>query len=211
MKELLIIGARGFGREVYDLAIQCDGYNNEYIIKGFLDNDKNALENFQNYPDIVSSVEEYEIKENDVFICALGSVIWKKKYAEIIINKGGKFISLIHPTVILNTNTKIGQGVIISYNVVISNDCTISDFVSIQGFTVLGHDTQIGKWSHISTFSFFGGYACVEKEVTIYTRASIMPHIKINQKATVGASSLVIKNVKSETTVFGVPALVLKF
>ncbi len=79
MKELLIIGARGFGREVYDLAIQCDGYNNEYIIKGFLDNDKNALENFQNYPDIVSSVEEYEIKENDVFICALGSVIWKKK------------------------------------------------------------------------------------------------------------------------------------
>lgn len=211
MKELLIIGARGFGREVYDLAIQCDGYNNEYIIKGFLDNDKNALENFQNYPDIVSSVEEYEIKKNDVFICALGSVIWKKKYAKIIINKGGKFISLIHPTVILNTNTKIGQGVIISYNVVISNDCTISDFVSIQGFTVLGHDTQIGKWSHISTFSFFGGYACVEKEVTIYTRASIMPHIKINQKATVGASSLVIKNVKSETSVFGVPALVLKF
>ena len=188
MKELLIIGARGFGREVYELAKQCDGYNKEYIIKGFLDDKTNALEGFKNYPNIVSSVEEYEIKKNDVFICALGSVIWKKKYAEIVINKGGEFISLIHPTVILNTNTKIGQGVIISYNVVISNDCTISDFVSIQGFAALGHDTQIGKWCQIGAFSFFGGYACVGKEVTIYTRASIMPHIKINEKATVGAS-----------------------
>ena len=109
MKELLIIGARGFGREVYELAKQCDGYNKEYIIKGFLDDKTNALEGFKNYPNIVSSVEEYEIKKNDVFICALGSVIWKKKYAEIVINKGGEFISLIHPTVILNTNTKIGH------------------------------------------------------------------------------------------------------
>jgi sugar O-acyltransferase (sialic acid O-acetyltransferase NeuD family) len=211
MKNLLIIGARGFGREIYDLATQCTGYNIEYVIKGFLDDNKEALVGFLNYPNIIGSLEDYSIQKNDVFICALGAVKWKKMYTEIILNKGGEFISLIHPTAIINTNAKIGKGAIIANNVTLSNDCLIEDFVSILGFVVLGHDAKIGKWSHISAFSFFGGYASAANEVTVHTRASIMPHVKIDEGATVGASSLVIKNVKPKTTVFGIPATRLKF
>lgn len=206
MKNLLIIGARGFGREIYDLATQCAGYNKEYVIKGFLDDNKVALIVFLNYPNIVDTVENYSIQENDIFICALGAVKWKKKYTEIILNKGGKFISLIHPSAIINTNVRIGKGVSISHNVTLSNDCLIEDYVSMQACVVLGHDAKIGKWSHISAFSFFGGYASTAKEVTVNTRASIMPHMKIGEGAIVGASSLVVKNVKPNTTVFGVPA-----
>ncbi|HJY11908.1 MAG TPA: hypothetical protein VJ304_03925, partial [Flavobacterium sp.] len=87
MKNLIIIGARGYGREVCGLARQCSGYNTEYIIKGFLDDKLDALNGFDNYPDIISSVENYEIQENDVFVCALGSVQWKKHYVEIILSK----------------------------------------------------------------------------------------------------------------------------
>jgi UDP-3-O-[3-hydroxymyristoyl] glucosamine N-acyltransferase len=127
------------------------------------------------------------------------------------LNKGGQFISLIHPSAIINTNVKIGKGVSISNNVTISNDCFIEDFVSLQGFAVLGHDAKVGKWSNISAFSFFGGYASAANKVTVHTRASIRPHVKIDEGATVGASSLVIKNVKANTTVFGMPAIHLKF
>ena len=69
MKQLLIIGARGFGREIYDLAINSQGYSVTFIIKGFLDDKKDALDEFLNYPSIVSSVENYEIQIDDVFIC----------------------------------------------------------------------------------------------------------------------------------------------
>ena len=207
MKNLIIIGARGYGREVYDLAKQCLGYNTEYIVKGFLDNKPDALASFENYPKIISSVEDYEILENDIFVCALGSVIWKKHYIEIILSKGGKYINLIHPSVIFNTNAKIGNGVIIFMYVNISNDCVIEDFVTIQGYAGLGHDTKIGKWSHLNSFSFTGGFVVIKDEVCLNTRATILPKVIVHKGATVGAASLVIKNVKENTTVFGVPAV----
>ncbi|WP_426483846.1 acetyltransferase [Flavobacterium sp. 2] len=211
MKNLIIIGARGYGREVCGLAKQCSGYNSEYTIKGFLDDKSDALEGFENYPSIISSVENYEIEENDVFICALGSVQWKKHYVEIILSKGGKFINLIHPSVIFTSNVKLGTGIIIFMYSNISNDCVLDDFVTIQGFVAIGHDSKIGKWSHINAFSFTGGYVVLEEEVCLNTRATVLPNLIVRKKATVGSCSLVVKNVKEETVVFGVPAMKLKF
>ncbi|KRD09981.1 sialic acid O-acetyltransferase [Flavobacterium sp. Root901] len=211
MKNLIIIGARGYGREVCGLARQCSGFNSEYTIKGFLDDKLDALDGFENYPEIISSVENYEIQENDVFICALGSVKWKKHYTEIILSKGGQFINLIHPTVVFTSNVKLGNGIIVFMYSNISNDCVIEDFVTIQGFVAIGHDSKIGKWSHINAYSFTGGYAVLEEEVCLNTRSTVLPNIIVRKGATVGAASLVIKNVKENTTVFGVPAKKMDF
>ncbi|WP_406843108.1 sialic acid O-acetyltransferase [Flavobacterium soyae] len=211
MKNLIIIGARGYGREVCGLARQCSGYNTEYTIKGFLDDKLDALDGFENYPAIISSVENYEIQDNDVFVCALGDLQWKKHYVEIILSKGGQFINLIHPTVVFTSNVKLGNGIIIFMYSNISNDCVLDDFVTIQGFVAIGHDSKIGKWCHINAYSFTGGYAVLEEEVCLNTRSTVLPNIIVRKGATVGAASLVIKNVKENTTVFGVPAKKMEF
>ncbi|CAC9976598.1 PglD-related sugar-binding protein [Flavobacterium panici] len=211
MKNLIIIGARGYGREVCGLARQCSGYNTEYTIKGFLDDKLDALDGFENYPAIISSVENYEIQDNDVFVCALGDLKWKKHYVEIILSKGGQFINLIHPTVVFTSNVKLGNGIIIFMYSNISNDCVLDDFVTIQGFVAIGHDSKIGKWCHINAYSFTGGYAVLEEEVCLNTRSTVLPNVIVRKGATVGAASLVIKNVKENTTVFGVPAKKMEF
>ena len=53
MKNLLIIGARGFGREIFNMAHDCNGFGSEFIIKGFLDDKKDALDNFNGYVPIM--------------------------------------------------------------------------------------------------------------------------------------------------------------
>jgi sugar O-acyltransferase (sialic acid O-acetyltransferase NeuD family) len=211
MKNLIIIGARGYGREVYNLALQCAGYQKDFIVKGFLDDKADALDDFENYPEIIGNVEDYAIQENDIFCCALGSVKWKKHYIELIENKNGTFINLIHPTVIIHSNVKLGNGLIAFMYSNISNDCTIGDYVTIQGFVAIGHDSKIGKWSHLNAYSFTGGFAVLEEEVTLNTRSTVLPNITIRRGAVVGAASLVIKNVKENTTVFGVPARKIEF
>lgn len=211
MKNLIIIGARGYGREVYNLALQCEGCQKDYEVKGFLDDKADALAGFENYPEIIGAVEDYEIQENDVFCCALGSVQWKKHYVELIEKKGGKFINLIHPTVIIHSNVKLGVGLIAFMYSNISNDSIIEDYVTIQGFVAIGHDSKIGKWSHINAYGFTGGYAVLEEEVTLNTRSTVLPNITVRKGATVGAASLVIRNVKENTTVFGVPAKKIEF
>ena len=211
MKRLIIIGARGYGREVYSLAKKAIGINEEFSIKGFLDDKSDALEGFDNYPPIIGNVEDYEIEANDVFICALGSTQWKKHYIEIILKKGGFFINLIDKTVIINENVTIGIGCIISENCVLSNDVKINDFTTIHCFSVFGHDTKIGKYVHIGAYCFFGGFVVVDDEATIYVRSTILDRLNIGKQSTVGVASLVIKNAKANTTVFGNPAKVLNF
>jgi sugar O-acyltransferase (sialic acid O-acetyltransferase NeuD family) len=211
MKNLIIIGARGFGREVYNLAISCNGFNEEYIIKGFLDDKSEALDGFENYPPILSPVEEYVILKDDIFICALGSVIFKKKYSQIILDKGGEFITLIHPTALISINLKIGIGCIIGSFSVISCDIKIGNFVTIQPFSDLGHDVKVGDWCHINCYSFLGGFVQVEEEATINTGAIIHPDKEIGKSAIVGAGSVVIRNVPPNITVYGNPAIELKY
>ena len=206
MKNLLIIGARGYGRGVCDIASDMNQYGKEFIIKGFLDDKTDALCNYPNYPPIISSVEEYQIQENDVFVCALGDVEYKKKYVNIILQKGGDFYNIIHPTVHIGGNSKIGRGCIIGYNTNIDCDVTIGDFVNIQTNAVIGHDTIVGDWCMIDCFAFMGGFSVLEDSVTLHTRATIVPKIYVGASATINASSLVIRNVPSNSVMMGSPA-----
>lgn len=207
MKNLIIIGARGFGREVYNLATECDGYGSDFSVKGFLDDKSDALNGYKGYPGILGAVESYEIQDNDIFICALGDPKWKKHYVQLIRDRGGEFITLVHPTAYIARNTQIGKGCIICRNAFVSCDIQIGDFVSIQPFSDLGHDAQVGDYCHLNTYSFLGGYAQLGELVTMHTGSKLLPHKKICSDVIVGAGSVVIKNIKEEgITVFGIPA-----
>ena len=206
MKHLLIIGARGYGREMYHLATQCKGYGKEWDIRGYLDDKYDALEGFAGYPPIIDAVENYVASESDVFCCALGSVIYKEKYINLIVSKGGSFINLIHPTVLINPNTKLGKGLILCAYSFISNDVTIGDYVTIQNHCTLGHDVEIGDYCQINAYSFFGGWCKVHKSVTVNASATIIDRRTIGENATIGAGSVVIRNVKPGLTLFGNPA-----
>ena len=211
MKELLLIGARGWGREVYNMLPNCIGYGTEFVVKGFLDDKADALDGMPGYPPIVDSVEHYEIQTNDVFVCALGDAHWKKYYANIILSKGGCFINIIHKGSGMGRNTRMGHGCIVCDNVGISCDITIGDFVTFQSYAIVGHDAQIGNYCHLGTRSFMGGYSLLGDVTTIQTNSVVLPHIKVGNNCVVGAGSVVIRKVKDGTTVYGNPAKVLKF
>lgn len=206
MKQLLIIGARGFGREIYFNAMECKGYETEFTLKGFLDDKADALEGLSGYAPILGPVEDYVIQPDDVFFCALGDVNFKRHYIELVKAKGGIFQSLIHSSAIIYNSTHIGEGCLIFANVHITADIRISDYVTVCGFSTIGHDARIGQYSHLGAYSFLGGHSELGESVTLHPRASILPHKKVGSGATVGAGSVVMRNVKPGTTVFGLPA-----
>ncbi|MDE6741435.1 MAG: acetyltransferase [Muribaculaceae bacterium] len=209
MKNLYIIGARGFGREVFELFQECNFDDIQCI--GFLDDKSDALECYPGYPPIISNVEDFIPDDNDIFICALGDVRYKRKYVNMILEKGGRFINLIHPTAYISQNSNLGKGCIICAYTRISCDVTIGDFNTFQPFCMVGHDVKIGDYCHFNTYSFLGGFVSIENESTLHTGAVIHPHKSIGTNCIVGAGSIVIKNVKSNTTVFGNPAKKLLF
>ncbi|KAA6347115.1 putative acetyltransferase EpsM [termite gut metagenome] len=207
MKNLIIIGAGGMGREVYDLAIQCRGYNTDFIVKGFLDDNINALDEFGNYyPPILHDLKNYCIEENDFFICSIGSVSIKKHCIEIISEKGGKFLSLIHPTALINPTAKIGIGALVFPYAQIGSHAFVGDFAFIQSLAVIGHDVIVGDYTRFDIGSLCIGGVKIGNNVTLHSRAILNHKVVVEDNATVGAASFVIKRVKEGTTVHGNPA-----
>lgn len=206
MKNLLIIGARGWGREIYNLLPNCIGYGSEFVVKGFLDDKTDALDGMAGYPPIIDSVEHYLPQKDDVFTCALGDANWKKHYVEIMLLKGGVFINIIHNTAMIGRNTIIGTGCILCNNVSISCDIVIKDFVTFQPYVDIGHDARIGSFCHLGVRSFMGGGSILGDVSTVQTNAIVLPKIRIGDNCTVGAGAVVIKKVKDCETVYGNPA-----
>lgn len=205
---LVIIGASGLAREVFDLAYTCYGHLPEFTIKGFLSDGPSNIKEM-GYPPVLNTVDGYQIEDNDVFFCAIGKVSDRKKTTEIILNKGGKFINLIHPTAIVSPSAKIGKGVAIKAFSSLASDVTIGDFVYLQSSVIIGHDVKIGNYCQVNSFSFFAGYVQVEDLCTINAGAKLIQNVKVGKGAVVGIGSVVLTRVKSETTVFGVPAKII--
>ena len=206
MKHLLIIGARGWGREVYDIAKACIYAGADFTVKGFLDDKFDALNAYDGYPPIIGPVETYEVQEDDVFICALGDVNYKKRYVDIIQSKGGEFISLIHPTASLGNNAMIGRGCVIGAFANISCDTCVGDFVTFSIRAGMGHDSSIGDFTHIGGNCSISGFVSIGEFVTMHPGCIVVPHRKIGDHSIIGTGSVVLGNVKTNTTVFGNPA-----
>lgn len=206
MKNLIIIGARGFGRECFELFNNKKGHLFQYRIKGFLDDKTDALDGYKGYPPILGPTETYVVQKNDVFFCALGDPEQRKKYVGIILGKGGNFISCVSDYAIINPTAKIGCGSFVGAYAIISADVKIEDFSVIHPFCNIGHDNKIGKYCEIESYVAIGGYSNIGECVTIHPHSTILPRVQVANHAMVGAGSVVIKNVQEGASVFGVPA-----
>ncbi|MES2183556.1 MAG: acetyltransferase [Pseudomonadota bacterium] len=227
MKNLIIIGAGGFGREVLMTAIDnpCNGV--DWVIKGFLDNRPNILDGFtqdankvadaidfseekrtryrRNHP-ILGDPLAYEPQEGDVFLCALGDPAQRRKYVEPLLAKGAEFVRLIHPLAAVSAFASVGPGSIIGAYVSLSPDCHVGQHCTVSYGAVLGHDTTIADWAEIGTHCLISGNVKIGSAARVYPGAIITPKAHIGEHAVVAAGSVVFKSVKAHTTVIGNPA-----
>lgn len=202
---LVIIGAGGLAREVYDLATSCWVSGDEQKIRGFLSDGPSDVESL-GYPSVLSNVAGYQPQEEDVFICAIGNVNHRKKTVEQILQKGGTFINLIHPTSILSPNVKLGMGVVIKPYCTLSCEVSIGSFTYLQGSVIMGHDVSIGDFCQINSFTFIAGNCVIGNQCVLNAGARLIQSTQIEDNAVVGMGSVVLRKVKKGTTVFGNPA-----
>lgn len=206
MKQLVIIGAGRFGREVYSWAAQSVHQRVEWTIKGFLDDRQSILDRYAYPVGVIASPEEYEPQPEDVFSCALGDPLSKQKYVEMLGARGAHFVSIIHPSVVLGHNVEFGEGVILCPLAVVSSDVRLGRFVTVNFHVSVGHDVRIGDFSQVHPHACLGGGCDIGERVTVGSNSTLLPDALVESDAVVGAGTVVLKRVHSGDTVFGVPA-----
>lgn len=208
-KKLWIVGAGGFGREIFSMSASAQGSGTEWAVAGFLNDIPDALESFPELPPIRGTTD-YDPQPDDVFICAIGDAEGRRRVCAKLRAKGAKFINLIQPHTLLAASAQLGGGVIVEAFSGIGAHSRVGDFSTILGHVNIAHDVILGEAVQISPFASILGRVEVGDEVLIGSHAVLLPGVKIGSGATIGAGAVVIKNVAAGETVFGVPAVRLK-
>lgn len=206
MKKLVILGAGGFGREVFNWAMQIEKGQHSWRVSGFLDGNPRALEGYDHYLPILGDPMDYRPAKDEVFVCAIGEPRIKLEVCRKLEEADACFTTLIHPTAVLGRNTTIGEGGIICPGAVITADVRLGNHVIVNACATVGHDVVIGDGCTLSGHADVTGFVQMGRGVFLGSHASILPKAKVGDFAIVGAGSVVLRNVKPGATVMGVPA-----
>jgi acetyltransferase EpsM len=99
----------------------------------------------------------------------------------------------------------MGEGVFLSLGCIVNAGTTIGDHSVLWSGVIIEHDNRIGENVYLCTGAKTSGYARIGSDSFIGMGA-VITQSRIGKSVTVGASSLVLGDVKERTVVWGQPA-----
>lgn len=212
-KNVVIIGAGGFGREILDVI---DAYNQQgdgvYEPLGFVvDSQYGEPGSLVNGLPILGSFEWLEKNADKVFVtCGVGAPQQRFRLIKRAQSIHCAFFSIIHPSAILTRWVQVGEGVVITAGVILTNQIQIGNHVHVNLDCTIGHDVALHDFATLAPGVHVSGKVVVGDGCYIGTGANILEKLHIGEWSIVGAGSTIVKDVPSNTTVVGVPGSVIK-
>ena len=196
MRDIVIIGAGGIGREVAWIIEEINEVKPTWNVIGFVDENiemHNKVLNGYKVLGNLEALDKLEIKPYVVVAIANCSV--KKDIVTRLENKFN-FATIVYPSVRFSKYVEVGQGSIIYPGVILTVNTKIGEHVIISGNCGIGHDTIIGGYSSVLWGSNFSGYDIVGESCFIGIGTKIIQGININDGSRIGAGIIVTEDIK---------------
>jgi len=208
MKDIVIIGAGGFGREVKWLIDEINEVSRQWNFLGFIDDNLNKG-TIVNDSIVIGNLAWLQ-KQNLNVVCAIGDPNVKKRVLSQLTNSENKYPVLIHPDVRMSKLIDIGEGTIICSGCILTVNINIGKHVIINLDSTVGHDATIGDFSTILPSVNISGHVNIEELVSVGTGAKIIQELRIGRNTIIGAGAIVTKDIPQNVVAVGMPAKPIK-
>ena len=210
MKNIVIVGAGGVGRETSLIIQQINELESTWNLIGFIDDDVNSWGNVINGYPVIGGMDSLEKLSLDTYVVvAIANYKVKKRIVNKINNKF-KFATIVHPRVWLHDYMTLGEGTIIYEGAILTTNIKVGNHVIISPKCGIGHDSIIKDYVSLLWNVNISGNDIIEEGVMMGSASTVIQGKRIGKGSTVGAGAVVIDNIDSYSTVVGVPAKVIK-
>jgi sugar O-acyltransferase (sialic acid O-acetyltransferase NeuD family) len=200
-RRVLIVGAGGFGREVFQWAQIAWPAR----VAGFLSKNAELLSGHDVPVPVIADPATFEPEAGDAFVLAIGIPGVRRRVAEDLLARGAGFLTLVHPTAIVAPTAMIGWGSVICPNAIVSDSARLGRFGLVNYHASLAHDAAAGDFAVLSPYATLAGGARVTDDVFLGIHASVGPGVSIGPRSKVAANSCALADVPADSLVLGVP------
>ena len=208
MKDIVIIGAGGVGKEVAWIIEQINEVTPTYEILGFIDDSKEKW-NTQiiGYKVLggIDYLKEIDYKEN--IIIAIANYKVKKSIVSKLENLDIKYPIIKHPNLKLHKSVEIGEGSILYEGSIISPEVKIGKHVIISPKCGIGHDSIIKDYVSLLWNVSISGNDFIEEGVLFGSGSTIIQGKRVKEESIIGAGAVVVKDIKVSGVYIGIPAM----
>lgn len=211
-KDIVVIGAGGFGREVLDVL---EAWNNahpedKFTILGVVDDAPSQLNvvrlTARGYPHLGPISTLAMMTPPPAVVVAIGNPDIKSNVAALCADMALHFPSFIHPSAVLGTRFSCGDGVVVCAGTVLSTNITLGDQVHVGAGAIIGHDSVIADYSSVNPGAVVSGEVVIGERTLVGAGSVILQGITLGSSVTVGAAACVTKEVLTGQVVVGIPA-----
>jgi len=207
MSSLLIVGAKGFAKELL-VAVRESQPTRQLVFFDDVSPDSPEML-FGLFPILRSreAVREHFKSFGANFAVGVGDPVIRESLFRSFEEIGGQPETIISPTSLVGDfGNVIGSGTCVLSGAVIESSNVIGTGVLLHVGSFVSHDVEIGDFCEISPRANLLGGVRIGKRCRIGTNATILPGRRLGDNVTVGAGAVVTRDIPSGLTVKGIPA-----
>lgn len=207
---LFIIGAGGFGREVFSIIEALKSAGSVPQVTGFVDDDPSAadLRHLAALGSrIIGSIHDL-VRRTEPFsaVLAIGSPVDRENIADLLAPCPVTYPVLVHPAATIGLDVHLAEGVVVGPGSRLSTNIRVGKHVHIDQNVAIGHDSDLGDFSRLNPQACVSGAVTIGRRALIGANAIVLAGLDVGEDAIVGAGAVVTHPVLGGTTVMGVPA-----
>lgn len=207
MKDLIIIGAGDFGREVSWLVERINQQKPTWNLLGFVDdNCEIEKKKLDGYP-VLGTTEYLKGIDSEVYVvCSIGTGRIRKLVIERVLSqKNLHLATLIDPAVIAGRNVQIGEGSIICAGTILTISVQTGECTIINLSCTVGHDTIVEPYCTLNPGCNISGKVTLGACTDVGAGCKVIQGLSVASGSTLGAGAVVVRDIVESGTYVGVP------
>lgn len=203
-RELIVIGAGGFGREVAWAAREA---REPRTVLGFLDDDPAATGRRLCDATVLGPIDLWTRFADAEFVIGVGAPRAKRAIVEKMQRHGApRFASIVHRSVQHSSYVTFGEGSVVCAGCVLTTQIAVGPHAIVNINCTVGHDVTLGAMSNLAPLVAVSGNVTLGEGAEVGTGASLRQGIMIGTGAMLGMGAVLTKDVPANELWMGSPA-----